>query len=133
MNNEENCPKCGCDNTWLGPKEWVCLNCNHTWAEKDNGVGELELVPSEGKMGEKPKPKSLPKVDEPYPIRHRVENARIESKVMLHDMLGAENLGLRVAAMDFIHELTDWRIGERNWKRLEGMNKMIENLRKRAE
>jgi hypothetical protein len=131
MNNEENCPKCGGDNTWLGPKEWVCLTCNHVWPEQDNGVGEL--VPSGKKLGETPKPAPLPKVDEPHPIRHQVENARIESKVMLHDMLGAETLGLRVAAMDFIHELTDWRIEDRNMQRRDGTNKMIENLRKRVE
>lgn len=126
MNDDIHCVcVCGSSNTFLGPYSWWCMDCGNTWPGPGmdllaQGVPEMKVTST-----------TLPKVDEPHAIRHRVEDAKTESKLLLHDM-GAETLGLRISALDFIHELTDWRIIDRNQQRGMNMDKLIEALREAA-
>ena len=139
MNNQL-CPKCGSMHIFLGPQRWLCMECgekwddiaqDEKWANQSDKFGEPTMTVQAAKDFIRNRQVGLPPVDEPHPVRHQVADARIESKVLLHEM-SAENLALRVVALDFIHELTDWRILDRNQQRAMNMDKLIEGLRKEA-
>ena len=134
------CPKCGSMHTFLGPQKWFCMECGEKWdsiaqdskwADQADKFSEPTMTVQAAKDLIRNRQVGLPSVDEPHPVRHQVEDARIESKVMLHE-IGSDNLGLRVASLDFLHELTDWRILDRNQQRAMNMDKLIGTLRKEA-
>jgi len=79
---------------------------------------------------------SLPPVDEPHPIRERLEEPVEYRATALHMMreIGArQSLSMRITALNFLHELTDYRIEERRWKQETAMMELISSLRREAE